>query len=122
MAFNNEISLEVNKKEIFQLFTNGNYISQLRESLPKVGITAERMIRVLFSSLAQNPKLAMCSKMSLFNCLIPSGRLSALFLTTKQQTPNTNFYAWPHQTGIQRPYQGPFGPSRPVRRALWVSS
>lgn len=75
MAFNQEISLEVNKREIFQLFTNGDYISQLRESLPKVGITAERMIRVLFSSLAQNPKLAMCSKMSLFNCLIQCAQM-----------------------------------------------
>lgn len=58
------------KKEIHDFFMSPARMDQLRKSLPRVGVTADRMVRILFSSIAQNPKLANCTTKSLFNAMI----------------------------------------------------
>ena len=72
---NSSSLLMVKKKEIHDFFTAPVCINQLKKSLPHVGITADRMIRILFSSIAQVPKLANCSPKSLFNVMIQCAQI-----------------------------------------------
>jgi len=72
---NNCKSLDLKKKEIHDFFTSPMRMDQLSKSLPRVGVTADRMIRILFSSIAQTPKLADCTTKSLFNVIIQCAQI-----------------------------------------------
>lgn len=48
---------------------------QLLNALPQVGITPDRMIRLVFSAISQIPKLAECTPESLFNAMIQTATL-----------------------------------------------
>ena len=58
------------KQSIQDYFMSPACKKHLVESLPKVGITADRMVRLLFTAIQQNQKLANCTPQSLFSVII----------------------------------------------------
>lgn len=48
---------------------------QISAALPNVGITTDRMVRLVFSAMNQNPNLLQCSQQSLFNAMIQCSSL-----------------------------------------------
>lgn len=67
--------LEKKKETVSQFLMQPNRQKQLQAVLPKVGITRDRMIKLVFSALNQTPKLLECTPMSLYNSMIQSASL-----------------------------------------------
>lgn len=65
--------LDVKKNTIAAYFNTRQ--SQVLAALPKVGITAERMVRLVFSAINQTPKLLNCTPETLFNAMIQCASL-----------------------------------------------
>jgi recombination protein RecT len=63
-------NIEKRQKSIAEFLTNPVRQKQLEMALPKVGITKERMLRLMFSSLVKTPKLMQCTPDSLYNSMI----------------------------------------------------
>uniref|UniRef100_A0A6M3JVA5 Putative DNA recombination protein n=1 Tax=viral metagenome TaxID=1070528 RepID=A0A6M3JVA5_9ZZZZ len=63
------------KKKIKDLLLNPSSLSQLQMVLPNVGITKERMVRLMFSALNQAPKLLEATPNTLLNSMILSASL-----------------------------------------------
>ena len=63
------------KKKIKELLLNPASLKQLQMVLPDVGITKERMVRLMFSALNQNPKLLEATPNTLFNSMILAASL-----------------------------------------------
>lgn len=63
------------KQEIFDFFSSAERKEQIKQLLPRVGITADRMVRLLFSAIAQDNKLVNCAMLSLYNCIIQAAQL-----------------------------------------------
>lgn len=49
--------------------------SQIDRALPNIGLTAERLVRVLHTQIRLNPKLASCSPQSLLGCVMLTAQL-----------------------------------------------
>ena len=63
------------KKKIRDLLLNPASLKQLQMVLPDVGITKERMVRLMFSAINQNPKLVDATPNTLFNSMILAASL-----------------------------------------------
>lgn len=64
------------RKQVIQDFLSKPVCKNaLQMALPKVGITPERMIRLVFSAITQIPRLAECTPMSLFNAMIQCAQI-----------------------------------------------
>lgn len=61
------------KNTIAELFESRK--NQIAAALPSVGITTDRMVRLVFSAINQNPKLLQCNPQSLFNSMIQCASL-----------------------------------------------
>lgn len=64
-----------NKKTIANFFDDPRVGKHLGALLPKIGITPERMIKLLFSAITQVPRLAECTPASLFNAIAQTASL-----------------------------------------------
>ena len=63
------------KKEIGDLLQSDDTRQKLLSALPKVGLTPERMVRVMFSAFNSNPTLMQCTNQSIINAMIQSASL-----------------------------------------------
>uniref|UniRef100_A0A6M3M4H7 Putative DNA recombination protein n=1 Tax=viral metagenome TaxID=1070528 RepID=A0A6M3M4H7_9ZZZZ len=63
------------KKKVKDLLLSPSSLRQLQCVLPDVGITKERMVRLIFSAINQNPKLLEATPNTLFNAMILSASL-----------------------------------------------
>ena len=60
------------KQEVYSMLTKN--MASVKNVLPK-HVTAERMLRIAYQAIVQNPTLAECSQISLMNALIESSQL-----------------------------------------------
>jgi len=88
--------LDKKKETVSQFLMQPNRQKQLQAVLPKVGITRDRMLKLVFSALNQTPKLLECTPMSLYNSMIQSASLGL-----EPNTPLGHAYLVPFKGRVQ---------------------
>ena len=63
-------AIEKQKINLKTFFEDPNRQAQISKVLPNVGLTAERLVEVLFNAISATPKLLECQPLTLFKCLV----------------------------------------------------